>query len=168
MTPEEVAERRRQEQALVDAERAKWSERTRAILEARPFVPEPLTPEQEIRRRFEGDGIEHGCGTAADFESQMGGLEHWCGHMGLLAIAEVLALSGRPATAVLDLVGRRLHNSKFSGGYGFRSVELVSIVDEPGSCVCPHDCEWVGALREMWVQGGTVVCPACHKACIAP
>jgi hypothetical protein len=118
-------------------------------------------PRQRRRQRV-GDPLFR-CGTYGHV-SFPGDYNVVCAHEALLEIA--WALRGGPPVTVATMDGRR--DLEFAGVGFVYQVDPGRLGDATGTCTCPHDCEWSGLLREMWIEGGQVVCPGCHDACPVP
>ena len=120
--------------------------------------------ERERRRRGIVDPWPR-CGTYGTV-SIPGDYWHVCAHSALLDMAA--ALASRPAIAVATVDGREMRDVDLGGDDTGCSIDAGRLGDTTGTCTCPHDCAWTGLLRDMWIEGGHVVCPGCHDTeCVA-
>jgi len=184
MTPEEISDHFRLVDhdlwEMPDAERAERLTRLEAALATDPpedlakrlrmlvgcFQPRrPLTLQEAIDQRFTDNHARrwpYTCGTWAT-RSFPGHYDHPCVHEALLEIAS--ALRNGPAVPATTLDGRR--DLEFNGDGFVYHIEPGNLGALSGTCTCPHDCAWSGPLRNLWIEGGHVVCQGCHEACPA-
>ena len=135
------------------------------VLVARHRPPRPLTRQEAIDHRFTGNHGRHWpypCGTYGTV-SIPGDYWHLCAHAALLEMAA--ALGGRPAIPVATVDGREMRDVDLGGDDTGCSIDAGRLGDVTGTCTCPHDCPWLGLLRDMWIEGCHVVCTRCHDAC---
>jgi hypothetical protein len=126
-----------------------------------PFDYRNSTPRARRRQRRHGPSFTHSCGTGATIRVPH---DYWhtCSHEALLDVAKWR--TGLPALAVASIEGREVSDQEL--GFESRHFYNVGVFgDATGTCTCPHDCLWSGSLRDMWIEGGHVVCPGCHDSC---
>ena len=82
-----------------------------------------------------------------------------CDQHGLEALAQALHFVNRPALPVASFDGRYIHAT----AWPITDFELILKGDEVGECKGPRHKGGTGPTREMWLDGGRLLCPFCHS-----